>query len=99
MKTWALFLATVLFIASGVLVFRVVGGCANWQQQYRRFLYAEMMKNSPHIYTPEMIEKVIGEPPEGCDRPGPGFSRETLDAFRREGVGPNEFSEEIQAAL
>lgn len=95
MQRWPLVLVSILLlIASGFLVFRVVGGCANWQKQYRRFLYAEMMKTgSPHIYSPEMIDKVIGEPPEGCERPGPRLSKETINEFRREGVGANEFAD------
>ena len=75
------------------------GMCSDWQEQYKRFLYAEMMKNSPVIFTEKMIEEIIGERPAGCGRPAlSDLSNQDSRRYRREGVGPNEFLEEQRAA-
>jgi hypothetical protein len=62
-------LVALVVVCGAVLAYRLVDACADWQHAYERFLYREMMKNSPIIYTPEMIEEIIGERPFGCDRP------------------------------
>jgi hypothetical protein len=92
-------LAIVLLVTGALLVYRTTDACVNWRERYKRFLYSELIKLSPFIYTPEMIEEIIGERPLGCDAP---TFRELSDAdierFQREGVGPNEFLEERRAA-
>jgi hypothetical protein len=94
MKRAVLALAALLLVMSGVAAYRTIDGCEYWQERYRRFLYSEMMKISPVIYTPDMIEERIGERPPGCDRPAATLNRDDLQRYRREGVGPNEFVEE-----
>ena len=80
-----------LALAAGLLVYRSASTCSDWQELYKRFTYAEMMKNAPVIHTPEMIEQIIGERPPRCDRPG-ALTDEDIERFRDEGVGPNEFA-------
>jgi len=60
----------------------------------KRFLYSEIVKISPVIHTPDMIEELIGDRPAGCDRPSATLSKVDLERYRREGVGPNEYVEE-----
>ena len=96
MRRALLTLASLLLVAS-FLVYRANDGCADWQEHYKRFLYSEIIKNSPFILTPEEIEEVIGERPAGCDR-SQSLSEEDLDRYRREGVGPNEYLVEQRAA-
>jgi hypothetical protein len=92
-------LICLLVVMNGVVVFRVVGSCENWQESYKRFLYSEMMRSSPVIHTPEMIEQIVGARPLGCDRPSRALNRKDLKRYRNAGVGPNEFVEEIRAAI
>ena len=77
--------------ASGVLGYRTVT-CNSWQEDYKRFLYTEMLKISPITYGPEDIDAIIGERPAGCERPRE-LSDEDFRRFRDEGVGPNHFVE------
>lgn len=90
--------AVLFLLASGALAYRSVDACRGWQERYKRFLYSEMMKNSPVTYSPEMIEEVVGERPGGCDRPSRVLSKADVERYRQEGVGPNEFVEERRAA-
>jgi len=96
MKRVALALAAVLLVMGGVVAYLTIDACGDWRERYKRFLYAEMMKISPVIYTPDMIEQIIGERPVGCDRPAATLSKNDLERYRREGVGPNEFAEEMR---
>jgi hypothetical protein len=96
MKKTLVALASLLILLTGVFVLHVADTCSDWQDRCRRFLYSEMIKNSPFIYTPEMIDEIIGERPAGCDRPTT-LSTTDVRRYRREGVGPNEFLEERRA--
>jgi hypothetical protein len=87
-----------VLLAGGLFTYRMIDACNDWQDRYKRFLYSELIKNSPMIYTPEMIDGVIGEPPAGCDRPSRVLSEDDAERFRREGVGPNEFAPAIRRA-
>jgi len=99
MKRVALAVASLLLVASVAVAYQITGVCSEWQEQYKRFIYAEMMKNSPVIYTEKMIEEIVGGRPAGCGRPSlSNLSHEDSRRFRREGVGPNEFAEEQRAA-
>ena len=99
MKRVALALTSLLLVASVAVAYLITGVCSDWHEQYKRYIYAEMMKNSPFIYTEKMIEEIIGGRPAGCGRPSlSNLSHEDSRRFRREGVGPNEFLEEQRAA-
>jgi hypothetical protein len=92
-------LAVVLLVTGAVLVYRTTDACGDWQERYKRFLYSELIKTSPFVYTPEMIEEIIGEHPPGCNTPSfRELSDADIERFQREGVGPNEFLEERRAA-
>lgn len=93
MKRVLLVLAALFLVTSGVVAYRTFE-CADWQERYKRFLYSEIVKISPVIHTPDTIEQLIGDRPAGCDRPSETLSKEDLERYRREGVGPNEFVEE-----
>lgn len=67
-RTVALTLMTLLITASGFLVLRD-DGCRAWQDDYKRFLYSEALKNSPIVYNPEDIDRIIGERPDRCMPP------------------------------
>jgi hypothetical protein len=69
--------------------------CSAWQDDYKRFLYSEMMKNSPVIFTPEDIDRIIGEKPPGCTRPM-SLTEEDRARYREQSVGPNEFNDEMR---
>lgn len=96
MKRVAVAVASLLLVASVVVAYLSTGVCSDWEEQYKRFIYSELIKNSPFIYTEKMIEEIIGERPTGCARPA--LNHEDLRRYRREGVGPNEFLEEQRAA-
>jgi len=87
-------LVCLLLVMNGVVFFQRVASCADWQERYKRFLYSEMQKNSPVIYTPEMIEQIVGPRPLGCDQPRRTLHSEDLERYKNAGVGPNEFVEE-----
>ena len=38
-------LLAVLLLGGGLLVYRTVDTCSEWQDRYKRVLYSEMMKN------------------------------------------------------
>jgi hypothetical protein len=77
-------------LVAGLIVLSVAGGlyfvrarrCSSWQGDYKRFLYVEMMKNSPIIYTPEEIDRIMRRP-AGCERPA-GLSDEASLRYRQE---------------
>ncbi|CAN5488505.1 MAG: hypothetical protein ACR2MC_07555 [Actinomycetota bacterium] len=97
MKRVAFALPSLLLVAS--VAYLRTDVCSDWQEQYKRFLYAEMMKNSPLIFTEKMIEEITGERPAGCGRPSlSDLSNQDSRRYRREVVGPNEFAEEQRAA-
>ena len=64
-------------LVAGVIVVTIAGGltilhvreCSAWQDDYKRVLYMEMMRNSPIVYTPKDIDRIIGNRPAGCERP------------------------------
>lgn len=99
MKRFFLALVSLLLVTSGVVAYRAIDACADWQERYKRFLYSEWVKISPVIYTPAMIDEVIGDRPAGCDRPGRVLSKEDRRRYRREHIGPNEFLEERRATV
>lgn len=92
MRRVLLALAALVLVTSGVVAYRT-NECADWQERYKRFLYSEIVKISPVIHTPDMIEELIGDRPAGCDRPSATLSKVDLERYRREGVGPNEYVE------
>ncbi len=97
MKKTALIIGFVLMLTvTAGFVFRT-RTCSAWQDDYKRFLYSEVMKNSPLIHTPEDIDRIIGERPSGCTRPET-FTEEDSARFREENVGPNEFMDEMREA-
>ncbi|HZJ51143.1 MAG TPA: hypothetical protein VFF07_09915 [Actinomycetota bacterium] len=59
MKRVALALASLLLVASDVAAYLRTDVCSDWQEQYKRFIYSEMIKNSPFIYTEKMIEELL----------------------------------------
>ncbi len=69
--------------------------CSQWQDDYKLFLYSEVLRNSPIIYTPKDIDRIIGSRPIGCVRPE-SLDDEDLARYRREHVGPNEFVDQIR---
>lgn len=99
MKRVVVALVSLLLVMNGVVVLRTVTSCADWQERYKRFLYSEMMKISPVIHTTEMIEQIVGARPLGCDRPSRTLNTKDLKRYKDAGVGPNEFVEEIRAAI
>lgn len=90
---------TLIAIAGGAFAYRTVDACADFQQRYKRFLYVEMMKTSPLVYTPRMIEEIVGGRPLGCDRPSPALSHADLERFHRDPVDFDEFLPETRAAF
>jgi hypothetical protein len=80
----------------GGLVFRTTT-CSAWQEDYKRFIYSEMLKNSPIIHTPQDIEQLIGAKPPGCARPT-SLTDEDTALFREENVGPNHFFDQMRDA-
>lgn len=97
MRRLAFPLGAVLVIAAAG-----VGGvgahrCSHWRDEYKRFLYSEMLKNSPVIYSPQDIDRIVGDRPLGCARPT-AVSDEDTSRYRREHVGPNEFLDEVRDA-
>jgi hypothetical protein len=95
-KIAALGFIAVFVLAAGLVVLRA-SGCSAWQNDYKRFLYSEMLKNSPIIHTPEDIDRIIGMKPSGCERPT-SLTQEDVARYRKEKVGPNEFLEEVREA-
>lgn len=71
--------------------------CSSWQEDYKRFMYSETLKNSPVLYGPGDIESIIGTRPVGCSTPR-GLSSEDIRTFQSEGVGPNHFVNEFRSA-
>jgi hypothetical protein len=69
MKRSSILILIALLIAAGFFAVRASDPCGDWQRRYERFLEVESMKNSPIIYTPEMVEEVIGERPSDCGIP------------------------------
>lgn len=94
-KTTAAGLVLVLVVTFG-LVFRTTT-CSAWQEDYKRFMYSEMMKNSPIIYTPEDIDRIVGAKPSGCARPT-SLTDEDRTRYREQNVGPNDFIDEMREA-
>jgi hypothetical protein len=88
-------LVLVLVVAVGLAVRTTT--CSSWQDEYKRFMYSETLKNSPIIYTPEDIDRIIGTKPSGCTRPT-SLTDEDITLFREENVGPNHFIDEIREA-
>jgi hypothetical protein len=88
-------LMLVLVVAGG-LVLRTTT-CSSWQEDYKRFLYSEMLKNSPVTHTPEDIDRIIGTRPSGCTRPT-SLTDGDIALFRQENVGPNHFIDEMREA-
>jgi hypothetical protein len=86
----------VMVTSCGAFALRATVSCSRWQDRYKRFIYAEWIKISPFVYGPRRIEAVVGSRPLGCAPPG-GLTHEDVDRYRSEGVGPNEFTEEILA--
>lgn len=80
-------------IAGGALAYRTVVACADFQERYKRFVYVEMMKNSPMVYTPQMIDEIVGGRPFGCDRRTQDLSHADLQRFHRDPVDFDEFLE------
>ena len=68
----ALGLITLMFITAGrgILSAR---RCAAWQDDYKRFIYAETLKNSPIVYRREDVDRIIGNKPAGCEQPTSGW--------------------------
>lgn len=95
-RTAAVTLMALLIAAAAFLVLRD-GGCRAWQDDYKRFLYSETLKNSPVIYNPEDIDRIIGERPDGCTRPT-SLTNEDVARYRQENIGPNEFMDEMRQA-
>jgi hypothetical protein len=89
-------LAVVALTIMAFVAYRTVDVCREYQDRYKKFLYSEMMNNSPLIWTPD---ELFGEPPWLCEKPD-WDSLTAWDAarYRREGVGPNEFSKEMREA-
>jgi hypothetical protein len=85
-----------VLVVGGSLVFRTTT-CSAWQDDYKRFLYSEMLKTSPIIHTPQDIEQLIGAKPWGCTRPT-SLTEEDIALFREENVGPNHFIDEVREA-
>lgn len=94
-KSAALVVALVV-ISAGVVVLRD-RACTAWQDDYKRFLYTEMLKNSPVTYSPEDIDTIIGERPVRCERPA-SLTDEDVARYRKEKIGPNEFVDEMRKA-
>ena len=90
-------LALALLLAGGVIGYRTVDACGDWRERYKQFLYTEMMKNSPVIFTPEMIGEIVGGRPFGCDRPDT-LTESDVARFNRDGVDRRAINEEIRAA-
>jgi len=99
MKKFAGTLALVLIVTGGAFAYRTIDACGDWQERYKRFFYVEMMKNSPMIYTPEMIEEIAGGRPFACDRPSTTLSQADLEKFRRDTADADEFVDESRAAF
>ena len=95
-RTAAVATITLLVVTASVVVFRD-RSCTAWQNKYKRFLYTEMIKNSPIIYSPEDIDRIIGERPVGCERPT-SLTDEDFTRYRNENIGPNEFVDEMREA-
>jgi len=92
-----------LLVAICVACVAFLGGyrswqCSQWQDDYKRFLYVEVLKNTPVIYTREEIDRIIGGQPEGCVRPT-SLTNEDVARYQREHVGPNEFLDEEREAV
>lgn len=92
-------LAAFAVLAAGTITYRAIDACNEWQERYKRFLYVEMMQNGPMVYTPAMIEAIVGEQPVGCDRPESNLSHADLDRFRRDPVNFDEFLHEWRTAF
>lgn len=91
--------ATILIaIAGGALAYRTIDACADFQRHYKRFLYVEMMQHSPLVYTPRIIDEIVGGRPFGCDRPT-ALSHADLERFHRDPVDFDEFLQETRAAF
>jgi hypothetical protein len=85
-----------VLVVSGGLVLRTTT-CSSWQTDYKRFIYSEMLKNSPVIHTPDAIEQIVGAKPPGCTRPT-SLTDEDIAVFREENVGPNHFIDQFREA-
>lgn len=86
-------LVLVLVMAGGLAVRTTT--CSSWQGDYKRFMYSETLKNSPIIYTPEDIDRIIGAKPSGCTRPT-SLADEDIARYREQNVGPNHFIDEMR---
>ncbi len=94
-KTAVLGLGVVLVVSVG-LVARTTT-CTSWQEDYKRFIYSETLKNSPVIYMPEDINRIIGGKPSGCTRPA-SLTDEDIARYREQNVGPNHLIDEMRKA-
>lgn len=86
-----------LLIGSGPTAYRMSEGCSRWQQDFKRFRYAELLRIGPIVSGLERVEDVIGNRPIGCDVPQ-RLTDADIRRFRHEGVGPNEFADKERAA-
>ena len=93
MKRLGFVLVSIVLLRTVVVSLRSVHECGKWQSDYKRFLYAEMQKNSPIVYRPSMIEDIIGNRPAGCNQTR--LSRNDIARFEEGTVGPNEFAGEV----
>lgn len=93
---WRVVAASIMvaLMSAGVFGYRTVT-CSSWQEDYKRFIYTEIMKNSPVIYGPDDIEAIIGDRPAGCERPEE-LTDEELRRFRDEGIRPNHFVDRMR---
>jgi hypothetical protein len=81
MKRASLVLIGLLLVVSAVVFVGGEGECREWQGRYKRVLFLEIMKNSPVIMTPELVEEQIGARPGGCQTPA--LTQHDIDRYRR----------------
>ena len=96
MKKMAMVGLVLVLVVAGGLVLRTTT-CSSWQEDYKRFMYSEMLKNSPVTHTPQDIEQLIGTKPSSCTHPT-SLSDGDIATFRQENVGPNHFVDEMREA-
>ncbi|MEA2433290.1 MAG: hypothetical protein QOG54_747 [Actinomycetota bacterium] len=94
-KRFVAVLALIVLAISGFVAFRTVDTCHDYQDRYKKFVYSEMMKNSPIIIDPD---ELFGEPPWLCEKPSGMLTADDRARYNREGIGPNEFTDEMREA-
>lgn len=83
---------TSLTLFGGAFGYRAVKACADWRDDYNRYIFIHTLRTGPMLETEELFSKR----PAGCDKPT--LTEADKERFRTDGVNPEEFLAGLRAA-